>query len=361
MDTSGSMAGGASASSGGGMAAGGGIAPQGMNITQVERLCADFKRDYTLIEQEIGTLIVGQRDVIREVLTSMLADGHALLEGVPGLGKTLLVRTLAQCLDLKFSRIQFTPDLMPSDITGTNIIEEDDHGRKSFKFIGGPVFANIILADEINRATPKTQSAMLECMQERSVTVYGERRDLPPPFLVLATQNPLEQEGTYPLPEAQLDRFMFKIMVGYPSEDELMTIIERTTTATTPQPRVVISGPRLLEMKEIVRRVPAAPHVVRYAVRLSLATHPDQPNAPASVKRYVRWGASPRAVQALILGGKVLALLDGRFNLAYEDIRRLALPTLRHRLILNFEAEAEGVDTDKVVKDIMAAVPQSAE
>jgi MoxR-like ATPase len=333
----------------------------GMSAQQVEQLCAQFRRDFTALETEIGTLIVGQREVVREVLVSMFADGHALLEGVPGLAKTLLIRTLAQVVDLQFSRIQFTPDLMPSDITGTNIIEEDDHGRKNYKFIGGPVFANIILADEINRATPKTQSAMLECMQERSVTVYGERRQLPPPFIVLATQNPLEQEGTYPLPEAQLDRFMLKILVGYPSEDELMQIVERTTQAQSPQPRVVLSGARLLEMKDLVRRVPAAPHVVRYAVRLSLATHAAVASAPASVKRYVRWGASPRAVQALILGGKVLALLDGRFNLAYDDIRRLALPALRHRLILNFEAEAEGIDADKVVKDILQAVPQSAE
>jgi MoxR-like ATPase len=271
--------------------------------------------------------------------------------------------------------VQFTPDLMPSDITGTNIIEEDEHGRKGFKFMAGPVFANIILADEINRATPKTQSAMLECMQERSVTVYGERRALPAPFLVLATQNPLEQEGTYPLPEAQLDRFMLKILVGYPSEDELMQVIERTTTNAVPQIRAVLDGPRLMAMKELVRQVPAASHVVRYAVRLCQATHPELagglggaggigPGAagvPEAVKRYVRCGASPRAVQALILGGKVLALLDGRFNLAYADIKRLALPVLRHRLILNFEAEAENVSADKVVRDIIASVPQSAE
>jgi MoxR-like ATPase len=332
-----------------------------MSTQQVEQLCQDFARDYAKIEAEIGKVIVGQREVIREVLVTMLADGHALLEGVPGLAKTLLIRTLAYTTNLDFSRIQFTPDLMPSDITGTNIIEEDEHGRKSYKFIAGPVFANIILADEINRATPKTQSAMLECMQERHVTVYGERRDLAPPFLVLATQNPLEQEGTYPLPEAQLDRFMLKILVGYPNEEELMEIVERTTGAHVAQAQAVVSGARLLELKELVRRVPAAPHVVRYAVRLSQASHPDQPAAPESVKRYVRWGSSPRAVQALILGGKVLALLDGRFNLAYEDIRRLALPVLRHRLILGFEAEAEGIGTDQVIRDILKAVSQSAE
>jgi MoxR-like ATPase len=271
---------------------------------------------------------------------------------------------------------------MPSDITGTNIIEEDEHGRKGFKFMAGPVFANIILADEVNRATPKTQSAMMECMQERSVTVYGERRGLPAPFLVLATQNPLEQEGTYPLPEAQLDRFMLKILVGFPSEEELMEVITRTTTAQTPTVRAVLDGARLMAMKELVRQVPAAPHVVRYAVRLVQATHPEmadmlggaggpareglagaavRPTVPESVKRYVRYGASPRAVQALILGGKVLALLDGRFNLAYADIKRLALPVLRHRVILNFEAEAENVTGDKVVKDILAAVPQTTE
>jgi MoxR-like ATPase len=340
----------------GGTATGGALSTQ-----QVEQLCADFRRDYEAITREIGRVIVGQHDVVREVLVTALADGHALLEGVPGLAKTLLIRTLAQAVDLSFSRIQFTPDLMPSDITGTNIIEEDEHGHKSYKFIAGPVFANIILADEINRATPKTQSAMLECMQERSVTIYGERRALSPPFVVLATQNPLEQEGTYPLPEAQLDRFMLKIMVGFPGEDDLMQIIERTTTASDPQAQKCLGGPRLLELKELVRRVPAAPHVVRYAVRLCLASHPDQPRAPESVKRYVRYGASPRAVQALVLGGKVLALLDGRFNLAYNDVKTLALPALRHRLILNFEAEAEGVGPDKVVKDILGAVQQSAE
>jgi MoxR-like ATPase len=328
---------------------------------QVEQLCNDFKRDYALLESEIGKVIVGQREVIREVLVTLFADGHALLEGVPGLAKTLLIRTLSQSVNLEFSRIQFTPDLMPSDITGTNIIEEDPDGGKSYRFIAGPVFANIILADEINRATPKTQSAMLESMQERHVTVYGEKRDLPLPFLVLATQNPLEQEGTYPLPEAQLDRFMLKILVDYPSEDELMEIIDRTTTARFVTPQPVVSGERLLEMKQIVRRVPAAPHVVRYAVRLVLASHPDEQIAPDSTKRYVRYGGSPRAVQALILGGKVLALLDGRFNVAYQDIKRLAGPVLRHRVILGFEAEAEGVKADQIVKDILAHVPQTAE
>lgn len=328
---------------------------------QVEELCNAFMRDYAALEAEIGKVIVGQREVIREVLVTLFADGHALLEGVPGLAKTLLIRTLAQSVNLDFSRIQFTPDLMPSDITGTNIIEEDESGHKSYKYIAGPVFANIILADEINRATPKTQSAMLESMQERHVTVFGEKRDLPLPFLVLATQNPLEQEGTYPLPEAQLDRFMFKILVDYPSEDELMEIIERTTGAVFVTPQPVLRGERLLEMKEIVRRVPAAPHVVRYAVRLVLASHPHEAIAPESVRRYVRYGGSPRAVQALILGGKVLALLDGRFNVAYEDIKRLLPPVLRHRVILGFEAEAEGVQADRIIKDIISAVPQSAE
>jgi len=333
------------------------------NLTQaqVEELCNAFKRDYAALEAEIGKVIVGQREVIREVLVTLFADGHALLEGVPGLAKTLLIRTLSQSVNLDFSRIQFTPDLMPSDITGTIIIEENPDGGKEYRYIAGPVFANIILADEINRATPKTQSAMLESMQERHVTVYGEKRDLPKPFLVLATQNPLEQEGTYPLPEAQLDRFMFKILVDYPTEDELMEIIERTTGATAVIPRPVVAGERLLEMKEIVRRVPAAPHVVRYAVRLVLATHPDQPQAPETTRRYVRYGGSPRAVQALILGGKVLALLDGRFNVAYEDIKRLAPPVLRHRTILGFEAEAEGVQADRIIKDILAHVQQSAE
>ena len=334
---------------------------EALSTQQIEQLCADFRRDYTAIESEIGKVIVGQHEVVREVLVTMFADGHALLEGVPGLAKTLLIRTLAHSVDLQFSRIQFTPDLMPADITGTNIIEEDEHGRKSYKFIAGPVFANIILADEINRATPKTQSAMLEAMQERHVTIHGERRDLPPPFIVLATQNPLEQEGTYPLPEAQLDRFMLKILVGFPSEEELMEIIERTTTLRKPEATPVVGGERLLQMKEVVRRVPAAPHVVRYAVRLCLATHPDRAAAPESARRFVRYGASPRAIQALILGGKVLALLDGRFNLAYNDVKTLALPALRHRCILNFEAEAQGVGSDKVIKDILAHVPQTTE
>jgi MoxR-like ATPase len=332
-----------------------------LSTQQVEQLCAAFKLDFESVEREIGRVIVGQREVVRQVLVALFADGHALLEGVPGLAKTMLIRTLSQAVDLAFSRIQFTPDLMPSDITGTNMIEEDDAGHKNYKFIPGPVFANILLGDEINRATPKTQSAMLECMQERSVTVYGERRQLAPPFIVLATQNPLEQEGTYPLPEAQLDRFMLKILVGFPTEEDLMEVVARTTAAVDPKPDKVINGKRILEMKDLVRQVPAAPHVVRYAVRLCLATHPDGMRAPDSVKRYVRYGASPRAVQALILGGKTLALLDGRFNLAFEDVKSLALPALRHRVILNFEAEAEGVSSDKVVKDIIAAVPQSAD
>jgi len=332
-----------------------------MSTQQVEQLCAQFAKDFRTVTAEIGKVIVGQHEVVEQVLVTMFADGHALLEGVPGLAKTLLIRTLAYAVDLDFSRIQFTPDLMPSDITGTNIIEEDESGHKSYKFIAGPVFANIILADEINRATPKTQSAMLEAMQERHVTIYGERRDLKPPFLVLATQNPLEQEGTYPLPEAQLDRFMLKILVDYPSEAELMEIIERTTTAKMVQATPVATGPRLLEMKQLVRQVPAAEHVVRYAVRVCLATHPDTAYAPESARKYVRYGASPRAVQALILGGKVLALLDGRFNLAYEDVRRLALPVLRHRTILNFEAEAEGVVADTIIKEILQKIPQTAE
>ena len=328
---------------------------------QARELCDAFKRDYRAIEEQIGRVIVGQREVITEVMTTLFADGHALLEGVPGLAKTLLIRTLADAVRLQFSRIQFTPDLMPTDITGTNVIEENPDGGKEYRFIEGPVFANIILADEINRATPKTQSAMLEAMQERHVTTFGVKRDLDPPFLVLATQNPLEQEGTYPLPEAQLDRFLMKILVGYPTEDDLMEIIERTTTQRAPKAAPVVDGARLLEMRRLVRQVPAAPHVVRYAVRLCLATHPDQAQAPDMVKRLVRYGSSPRAVQALVMGGKVLALLDGRFNLAYEDIRRLALPVLRHRTILNFEAEAQGVNADTVVKEILQAVPQSAE
>jgi len=308
------------------------------------------------IEGQVGRVIVGQRELVRHTLTTLLAGGNALLEGVPGLGKTMLVRTLADAVDCAFSRIQYTPDLMPSDIVGTNLIGEDETGWRQFQFEAGPIFANLVLADEINRATPKTQSAMLEAMQERSVTVAKATRRLPEPFFVLATQNPLEMEGTYPLPEAQLDRFFFKIDVPFPTSDELVDIADRTTGAVTPQAEPVADGSTILAMQALARGVPIAGHVTVYAARLLKATHPDDPGAPEAVRRCVRYGASPRGMQAMILAGKIVALLDGRYNVAFDDLRQAALPALRHRLILNFEAQAEGVTTDEVIGSVLEQV-----
>jgi MoxR-like ATPase len=285
----------------------------------------------------------------------MLAGGNALLEGVPGLGKTMLVRTLAQAVDCQFSRIQFTPDLMPADIVGTNLVVEDEAGRRRFQFEQGPVFANLVLADEINRATPKTQSAMLEAMQERSVTVAKVTRPLPEPFFVLATQNPLEMEGTYPLPEAQLDRFFFKVDVPFPEVHELVEIANRTTGAAIPRADAVADGAQIVAMQSLARGVPIADHVTAYAAQLIKATHPSD-GAPDAVRRYVRYGASPRGMQAMILAGKIAAMLDGRYNVAFDDIREAALPALRHRLILSFEAQAEGVTTDSVIADLLTVV-----
>jgi MoxR-like ATPase len=308
-----------------------------------------FLSTVTVIENQIGKVIVGQNELVRQTMITLLAGGNALLEGVPGLGKTMLVRTLAQAVDCAFSRIQFTPDLMPSDIVGTNLIVEDETGRRQFQFEAGPIFANLVLADEINRATPKTQSAMLEAMQEHSVTVAKSTRQLPEPFFVLATQNPLEMEGTYPLPEAQLDRFFFKINVPFPSVEELIEIANRTTTLEVLQAEKVASGQEIRKLQALVRGVPIAPHVMNFAARLLKATHPDDASAPQIVKDFVRYGASPRGLQAMILAGKIMALMDNRFNVAYDDIRQAALPALRHRLILNFEAQAEGIDSDQVI------------
>ena len=315
----------------------------------------------TAIEGEVGKVIVGQRDLIRHTLITLVAGGNALLEGVPGLGKTMLVRTLAEAIDCAFSRIQFTPDLMPADIVGTNIIVEDDEGHREFRFEAGPVFANLLLADEINRATPKTQSALLEAMQEHSVTVSKTTYPLQEPFFVLATQNPLEMEGTYPLPEAQLDRFFFKVDVPFPTTGELVEIANRTTGAQEPQADSVAGGAMIVRMQKLARGVPIASHVTEYAARLVKATHPDDPGAPEIVRRYVRYGASPRGVQAMILAGKIIALLDGRYNVAFDDLRTAALPALRHRLILNFEGQAEGISSDEVIKEILEYVVEDGE
>jgi len=305
------------------------------------------------IEAEVGRFIVGQQQLVRQTLISLIAGSHALLEGVPGLGKTMLVRTMADALDLGFSRIQFTPDLMPADIIGTNIIVEEG-GERRFRFQQGPIFGNLILADEINRATPKTQSALLEAMQEHRVTVAKQQYTLSEPFFVLATQNPLEMEGTYPLPEAQLDRFFFKIDVPFPSEDDLIAIMERTTGVDTPAVGKAATGADVLAMQRLARDVPIASHVMAYAIRLLRGTHPETERVPEIVKSYVRYGASPRGAQAMVLGAKIHALLDGRFNVAYGDVQAVAAPALRHRVILNFEGEAEGISTDSVVRSIIA-------
>ncbi len=320
-----------------------------INIEQFSKLAQ-------AIEAEVAHVIVGQQEVVRGVIICILAGRHALLEGVPGLGKTMLIRSLADALDLKFSRIQFTPDLMPADITGTNILEEDTKGHKIKRFEAGPVFANLILADEINRATPKTQSALLEAMQEGSVTVANQTMMLETPFFVLATQNPLEMEGTYPLPEAQLDRFMFKVNVTYPSVSDLVTVLERTTGVDTPQAKKAADGKEIVSMGRLALNTPVASHVNDYVARLVVASHPDSPDAPERVKNYVRYGASPRGAQALIIGGKINALLEGRFNVSFEDIRAVAHPALRHRLLLNFEGLADGVSSDAIIGDLLDAV-----
>lgn len=321
---------------------------------------ARFREIYGTLKQEIGKVIVGHETIIEGTLIAVMAGGHVLLEGVPGLGKTLLVRTLGEVLDLTFSRIQFTPDLMPADIMGTNLVMEAPDGRRMFEFQPGPIFAHLILADEINRATPKTQSALLEAMQEHSVTAGGKVRKLAEPFFVLATQNPIDQEGTYPLPEAQLDRFFFKLLVGYPTAGELTEVLNRTTETTEATVNRVLSRDELLELQRLVRQVPAASHVKDYAVRIVLATHPKTATAVPIANQFLRYGSSPRGAQALILAGKVRALAQGRFNVSFEDVRAVALPALRHRLILNFEAEAEGVTTDKIIEQVLNEVPESA-
>lgn len=324
-----------------------------------KQLAEWFRATFESIRHEVAKVVVGQEAVVENVLVAVCAGGHALLEGVPGLGKTLLVRTLAQTFNLQFSRIQFTPDLMPADITGTNILAESETGARAFTFRPGPVFANIVLADEINRATPKTQSALLEAMQEQAVTVAGKRYPLEPPFWVLATQNPIEQEGTYPLPEAQLDRFFFKILVGYPTLDELRQIVDRTTGVETPHPESVADKETLLQIQRVVREVPIARPVQEFALKLVVATHPGSDYAPSEVNQYVRYGSSPRGAQTLILASKVYGLLDGRYNVAREDVERALKPALRHRVLLNFEAEADGINSDHVLERILEHVKRT--
>jgi MoxR-like ATPase len=326
--------------------------------TSMQERADAFRKAYGRVQREIGKVIVGHTDIVHGVLTCLFVGGHALLEGVPGLGKTLLVRTLSQVLELAFSRIQFTPDLMPSDIIGTNIISEAPDGKRVFSFQPGPIFAQVVLADEINRATPKTQSALLEAMQEHSVTIGGTVHRLQEPFFVMATQNPIEQEGTYPLPEAQLDRFFFKLIVNYSGREEMAAILDRTTRGEWPTAEKVMDGAEIRQWQQLVREVLVAPPVQDYAIRLVLATHPGGEFAAAETNRLVRCGASPRGAQAMVLAAKVRALLEGRYNVGFEDIRRVYLPAMRHRILLNFEAQAENVSADTVLTQVLKEVKE---
>lgn len=320
---------------------------------KLEQEMDEFRADFSRLRTEVGRVIVGQQEIVDGTLAALIAGGHVLLEGVPGLGKTMLVRTLAEALHLDFSRVQFTPDLMPADLVGTNVVTETAEGRR-FEFQNGPIFSNIVLTDEINRATPKTQSALLEAMAERSVTAGGSTHDLPKPFLVMATQNPLEMEGTYPLPEAQLDRFFIKLMVKYPTAEDLSTILNRTTGTEDFNANPVLNGERILELRQLARQIPVSSEIQDYAIQIILGTHPDQPSASELVRRFVRFGASPRGAQALILYAKILAILDGRYHVACEDLNQAALPVLRHRMILNFEGQADEVSADDVLADLIA-------
>jgi len=321
-------------------------------VQDIEQRVALFKENFARIQAEMHKVIVGQEEVVERVLQAVIAGGHVLLEGVPGLGKTVLVKTLGRTLDLHFARIQFTPDLMPADITGTNIVIEED-GKRAFQFQHGPVFANLVLADEINRATPKTQSALLEAMQEHSVTVAGAIRPLPEPFFVMATQNPIEMEGTYPLPEAQVDRFLFKLIVAFPSTDQIVHILDRTTTGTDAEVEKAADGDAILQMRRLSREVLMARDVAEFVATLVSSTHPDHETAPPLVKRFVRFGSSPRGAQSMAMAARVQALRQGRFNVSYDDVRAVAVPALRHRLIRSFEGEAEGISTDSIVQEAL--------
>ena len=327
-----------------------------MTATAVAQSIDQFRDRFSRITQEVARRIVGHEEIVNGTVTSLLAGGHVLLEGIPGVGKTSLVHTLADALHLTFSRIQFTPDLMPADIVGTNIVQEHSHGGTFFEFQPGPIFANVVLADEVNRATPKTQSALLEAMQDVSVSVGKTTYPLEQPFLVMATQNPIEMEGTYPLPEAQLDRFFFKLKVTYPSEAAMHEILDRTTRETDRTVTRVVDGPEIMDMRRIARSVPIARPVQAYAIRLTLGSHPGSPYATPLVTRYVRYGASPRAAQALVLAGKIQAINRGQAFVSIDDIRSAALPALRHRILLNFEGEADEVDTDSIVNELIASV-----
>jgi MoxR-like ATPase len=329
--------------------------PAGDRITQ---LLDEFRTTRDLMVGELGKVIIGQREVIEQIFAAIFTRGHCLLVGVPGLAKTLLVSSIAKILDVGFKRIQFTPDLMPSDITGTNVLEEPEAGRRAFRFVAGPIFANILLADEINRTPPKTQAALLQAMQEREVTVGQETLHLPEPFFVIATQNPIEQEGTYPLPEAQLDRFMFDIRVGYPTLEEEERILAATTKGEAPELKKVLSAKAILNLQKLITSVQITDYPVKYVARLVRATRPHEPEAPPFVKELIDWGAGPRAGQSLILGAKAMAAMDGRFNVSYDDIRKVAVPVLRHRISTNFQAQAEGQTTDTIIKRLLEAIPE---
>jgi MoxR-like ATPase len=331
------------------------------DTSPIEQQAEEFAARYKAVRDQIGRVIVGHQDVVNGVLTCLFVGGHVLLEGVPGLGKTLLVKTLAETLNLHFSRIQFTPDLMPADILGTNMVVETPDGKREFQFQRGPIFTQICLADEINRATPKTQSALLEAMQERRVSIAGKTMQLEAPFFVMATQNPIEQEGTYPLPEAQLDRFFFKLIVGYSTREELSTIIDRTTRAVFDSPDKVMDGAEIVKWQSLIRQVIIAPHVQDYIVRLTMATHPGGELATPITNQYLRWGASPRGAQTVTLAAKVRALLSGRYNVSFEDVRRVFHPAMRHRVILNFEAQAESVEVDHVLDEILKQVSEKGD